>query len=82
MEGGRARRIDVRCHDKAGASEGRAGRGERKDRYREKATHLTKRIRLTLASGWCQTYSSVASFRSASLVGGVPLNSTTLPVTS
>ena len=54
VEGGRARRIDVRRHDEAGAGEGRTGRGERKDRYREKATHFMKRIRLAFASGWCQ----------------------------
>jgi hypothetical protein len=45
----------VRRDDEAGASKGRAGRGEREDRYREEATHLMKRIRLAFASGWCQT---------------------------
>src|SRR5882672_8075999 len=42
VEGRRARRIDVRRHDQAGAREGRTGRREREDGYREKAAHLWK----------------------------------------
>src|SRR5207302_9551817 len=40
VERRRARRIDVRRDDQAGTREGRTGRRERKDRYREKAAHL------------------------------------------
>ena len=42
VESWRARRVDVRRHDQAGAREGRTGRREREDRYREKAAHLSK----------------------------------------
>jgi hypothetical protein len=54
VEGRRARRIDVGRHDEAGAREGRTGRREREDRYREKAAHPIERIRLAFACGWCQ----------------------------
>jgi hypothetical protein len=37
-----AGRIDVRRHDQAGTCEGRTGRRDRKDRYGEKAAHLSK----------------------------------------
>ena len=42
VEGRRARRVDVRCHDQAGARERLTRRRERKDRYREKSAHLMK----------------------------------------
>ncbi len=40
VEGRRARRVHVWRDDQAGAREGRTGRGEREDRYREKAAHF------------------------------------------
>ncbi len=42
VEQGCARRVDMRRDDQAGAREGRTGRRERKERYREKAAHLSK----------------------------------------
>jgi len=55
VEGRRARRIDVGRHDEAGAREGRTGRRQGEDRYCEKSAHPMRRIRLTFASGSCQT---------------------------
>src|SRR5439155_7650422 len=40
VEQRRSRWIDVRRDDETGAGEGRPGRRERKDHYREKAAHL------------------------------------------
>src|SRR2546427_9265136 len=53
VEGRRARRVNMGRHDQAGTREGRTGRRDGKDRYREKAAHLFKRIRPAFASGWC-----------------------------
>src|SRR5947199_3635825 len=49
MEYRRAGGVHVRRHDQAGAREGRPGRREREDGYREQAAHRDKRIRRALA---------------------------------